>query len=573
MTQNRSEVNNSHENGLLDPNATSFAQRWGINSLKDSLAHTLIQRPIDALAQTTDQFFGSTTLPSVQFIEQPKAEQFGTVNWIAQQAGTAVGALPYLLAIHSAARGSLAPRMLSSDTQQLLQAGSRLGPTATRQIAQLEVSSAGITGATYSGLLNPVDYQQTASTESFLNGKAINTAVGAGTFVTMTASMLGLKSAASHMKAGSVKNVFSSDITIGTLAGVPSGVFGTQAESLLHGNGLASMRDTTGSVIASSLVGAGFLSLRQPLRSAIEQRQRTEPASAYTPIDKVSSKEATQFMAPTREPAVKPGERVFSAEEQSVISKWKAEQDQLPQTNFRETNPKFLENIANEVYGSGAPRRERVLHCLLGNCGSGKSSITDKIIKETGAMNPDSDVIKAKIPGYQQGLGNQAVHLDSRAIYAKVQERAFANGDNLIIQVTGIVKPDLAGILSNARSHGYSVVMHMVDVAPEISARRVFTRAQEIHPETGIRQMIPPTIPLRDIYQYNSRQNFFRVIGESARNLQQGAQPLVDGFRLWHAAPRESGVLPSTALASAKNPDDNKQFVPHGLLAKISSNR
>lgn len=564
MTEERRASNKIDTADLLNSDSLSFAQRWGITAFRDATAHTLVQRPLDAIAQTADQILGSSTLPIVQLIEQPKAEEFGTANWIAQQAGTAVGALPYLLTVHSALRNSLAPRILSTDTQHLLQAGSRLGATGRRQTAQLEMSAAAATGFTYSGLLSPVDSQQASSTESFLKAKAINGGIGAGTFAIMTGSMLGIKSAASHLSAGSTRNFLSSDITVGTMSGVPAGIFGTQADSLLHGNGFASLQDTGGAVLASSVIGAGFLSLRQPLKSGLERRTNDQ-ASSHTAIEKVSLNEAGQLINPNKEPLVRPGNKVFTAEEQRLIAQWKAEQDLLPATKLRETDPKFLESVANEVYGAGAQRKERVLHCLLGNCGSGKSQITNKLIAETGAMNPDSDVIKAKLPGYRQGLGNQAVHEDSRAVYAMVQNKAFSNGDNMIVQLTGIVKADLAKTLQNARSHGYSIVMHMVDVAPEISARRVFVRAHEVQPETGIRQMIPPTVPLRDIYQYNSRQNFFRVIGESAKSLQQGAQPLVDGFRLWHSAPRESAILPSTAFASAKTNEENKQLIPYAL--------
>lgn len=543
------------EADLLKPDGPKSTLGSAFEALRVSAAHTLVQRPLDAVAQASDQLLGTKALPKVQLIDQPKVEEFGTVNWAAQQVGTAIGALPYLLAIHSTTRGALAQKTLSPDTQQLVLAGSRLGASASKEVAQLELSAAAITGFTYSGLLSPVDFSQTTSTESFMKAKLTNGAIGAGTFAIMTGSMHGIKQLGGQAPEGLAKKILASDLGAATLAGLPAGAFGAQAESLAHGNGIAPIRDTASNMIASSLLSAGFLSLRHPLKTVLEPR-KTDLASSFTSIDRVGMKDAGVLLAPRREPQVKPSERIFSREEQQEISQWKAQQDQLKPSNLRETNPQFLEKIADEVYGNGAARKERELHCLLGNCGAGKSSITRRLVKELGAMDPDTDVIKAKLPGYEAGMGNQAVHADSRAVYSMVQNRAFANGDNLIIQVTGIVKPDVAKLLSNAREHGYSVVMHMVDVAPEISARRVFTRAHEVNPETGIRQMIPPAVPLKSEYQYNARRTFFQVIGESAKDLHQGRTPLIDGFRFWHSAPRESSILPTTALASNQSKEE-----------------
>lgn len=561
--------NTSSEADLLSPDGAKSSLGSAIDALRYSAAHTLIQRPLDALAQSSDQLFGTKALPNVQLIEQPKIEEFGTLDWAAQQVGTAIGALPYLLAIHSTTRGALASRTLSPDTQQLVLAGSRLGATASKEVAQLELSAAAITGFTYSGLLNPVDVLQTTNTETFMKAKFTNGAIGAGTFAIMTGSMHGIKQLGTQASEGVAKKVLTSDIGAATLAGLPAGVFGTQAESLAHGKGIAPFRDTASNMIASSLLSAGFLSLRHPLKTALEPR-KADNASSFTSIDRVGAKDASELLAPRKEPQVKPSERIFSREEQQEISQWKAQQDQLKPSNLRETNPQFLEKIADEVYGNGAARKERQLHCLLGNCGAGKSSITRRLVKELGAMDPDTDVIKAKLPGYEAGMGNQAVHADSRAVYAMVQNRAFANGDNLIIQVTGIVKPDVAKLLSTARENGYSVVMHMVDVAPEISARRVFTRAHEVNPETGIRQMIPPAVPLKTEYQYNARRTFFQVIGESAKDLHQGRTPLVDGFRFWHSAPRESSILPTTALASNQSKEERMDSL--ATLAGLTKN-
>lgn len=136
-----------------------------------------------------------------------------------------------------------------------------------------------------------------------------------------------------------------------------------------------------------------------------------------------------------------------------------------------------------------------------------------------------------------------------------VQNRAFSNGDNIIIQINGKSPESKYDLSKLARGNGYSIVLHMVDVAPEISALRVFQRALNPDQSTGIRQMIPPTLPLNREYQYNPRHNFFHVVGDSARSLHQGNTPAIDAFRFWHSSAKESSVVPTTSLASTK-PDD-----------------
>ena len=541
-------------NSLLQVSRKEFWEASGSRTLLQATAHAAFQSPVDALTQAADQLLGSKILPQVQFTEAPTPASPGSMNWMWQQIGTAVGALPYVILTHGAIRGTLAPRMLGADTQQLLQAGSRLGATACAEVTKLEMASAMLTGFTYAGILSPVDKSYQTSPESFLKGKAINGLLGAGSLASMTASMMGVKHFAGKLSEGTLKQHLSSDIIAATAAGVPSGILFAQAESLVHRQKFASMEETGAQVLASSIISAGFLTFRQPLKT-FGDAQQNDTASLAKHIDGLKTKQIDQLLANKAEPNVKPSEKVFSPAEQEMIKQWKSQQDKLTPTNFRETDPQLIKQIADDIYGFGAPQRERQLHCLLGNCGAGKSYVTNKLIKEIGAMNPDSDVIKARIPGYNGGIGNQAVHLDSQAIYKMVQDKAFQAGDNLIIQVTGRSKASIIDLLETANSHGYSTVLHMIDVAPEVSARRVFVRAHEVQPETGIRQMIPPTLPLTPEYSYNPRRNYFQVIAESARRHQQGDRPLLDGYRLWHSSRRESSVLPASALASANGQD------------------
>jgi hypothetical protein len=133
-------------------------------------------------------------------------------------------------------------------------------------------------------------------------------------------------------------------------------------------------------------------------------------------------------------------------------------------------------------------------------------------------------------------------------------DRALQNGDNIVWQGVGKTAKSVTGLIEQAKSHGYEVVVHMVDAPPEVAAMRVFNRAnQPPEVETGIRQMIPPEVPLKPAYQYVPRLYFFQMIGEASQNYQAG-NPTIDGFRLWRSTESQNNFLPTAGTLPAYRP-------------------
>jgi predicted kinase len=252
----------------------------------------------------------------------------------------------------------------------------------------------------------------------------------------------------------------------------------------------------------------------------------------------------------------------------------------LKETNFRETDPEMIKRLADEAYGDGAPVKGRRLDILLGNCGAGKSRVTDALAKEIGAMTPDSDHIKAKIPGYDKGMGNQAVHEDSSAAYKILLDRALKNGDNIVWQGVGKTAQSVIDLITQAKANGYEVHVHMIDAPPEVAAKRVYTRANGEPDANGIRQMIPPEVPLNPKYQYVPRLNFFKMIGDAALDFQANGQKQIDGFRLWRSTGAINEKLPpGTFIPSVRplftpvdraNNNDDEQINPEAGLFNVN---
>lgn len=527
----------------------SASQKLLENPFVNAAAHTLVQTPVDAIAQVVDKTTGSNVLPGLRLIPEARKADFGSSDWVQQQVGGAIGALPYLLVLHQTSRAALSNTMLSADTRLMLNAGVKLGSTGMKELAKLELASAGITGATYGGLLTPLRPEETLTTSGFLGAKLRNAAVGGGTFMTLSASMLGSKYLAEGMNPGLMKTILKSNVGAGVLSGLPAGFVNAQSDSLLRGNGLASIKDTSEAMLGFSLIGGLMPAGQKGIKALADRFQTPVPASQVTPIENVSVKDAAHLRNPGAPPTVKSIERVFPPKSLEKITAWKEAQATLAETKFRESEPHRIQQLADEAYGNGAPVRGRKLHILLGNCGAGKSRITEALARELGAMTPDSDHIKAKIPGYDKGMGNQAVHEDSSAAYKILLDRALQNGDNIVWQGVGKTASSVTDLIRQAKEHGYEVVVHMVDAPPEVAAQRVFNRAnQPPDPATGIRQMIPPEVPLNPKYQYIPRLNFFKMIGEAAQEYQATGNRLIDGFRLWRSTESHNPMLPSNSI-------------------------
>lgn len=527
----------------------SSSQRLLESPFVNAAAHTLVQGPVDALSQVIDKTAGTNLLPSLRLIPEAKKTEFGSGEWFQQTVGGAVGALPYLLALHAGSKQFLSKSMLSADTRLLMNAGAKLGGEATRQVARFELSAAGLTGLSYGGLLTPVRAEESGTTSDFIAAKFRHAAVGAGTFMTMHASMIETKSLAERFKPGILQTALKSDIGAGALSGLPAGMFAAQWDSILQGKGFASAKDTSESVLGFSLIGGLMPAGQRGIKFMSERVAAPKPASETIPIESLSAKDISQMKNPMEAPSVLPIERIFSPEQLKIIREWKETQANLKETKFRETDPDFIKRLADEAYGAGAAVQGRELHILLGNCGAGKSRVTDALARELGAMTPDSDLIKPKIPGYEKGMGNQAVHEDSSAAYKMLLDRALATGDNIVWQGVGKTSQSVVELIQQAKQNGYKVSVHMIDAPPEVASLRVFNRANgPPEPGTGIRQMIPPEVPLNPKYQYIPRQNFMKMVAEAAEAFHNGQGKSIHGFKLWRSTQQLSQPLPVPRL-------------------------
>lgn len=546
-----------------------------VSSALHAAAYTGLQAPVDAIAQLGHKTIGTPLAP--EMVKAPDQAQFLSAEWAGQQLGGVAGALPYLVAAHKGARHLLESRMLSPQTRMLAEVGARLAPQQAKEIARLELTSAAATGLFYGGVLTPANGKELS--QEFWTARGRNAVTSGVTFTTLSGSMLGLKSLG-QARGGMVGQVLKSDIGSGMLSGVPAGLVHANSESLLHGKGMASLNKSVESVTSFTLLGGLMpvggkvldLASKGPAKPGADGKMPLpKNASEVTPTSSLRPSEIAQLQE-TPLPNVRPVEQVFRPGEVDAIQARRLAQDKLPESTVRQSQPDTITALGEDAYVQAArerdarggkvplaPGQKPEIHMLLGNCGAGKSAVAEAIAREKGAMMPDSDLIKPKVEGYnvtvegkvEKGLGNQAVQEDASAAYDYVFDKMLANKENIVWQGVGRKASSLEKRIAQAKAAGYEVKLHFLDAPPELAAQRVWARSNKpADPETGVRQMIPPTVPLDTGpapgrynhgggYGYGPRSVFFQMIGK-----QQGGSPLVDGFKLWNSS-GERAAIPS----------------------------
>ncbi|MBY0549368.1 MAG: hypothetical protein K2W95_18980 [Candidatus Obscuribacterales bacterium] len=237
---------------LYDNSQPSIASDFG-----RSFAHTLVQAPLEGVAQLIDGKANGDTQKAVHFLDGPEHASFGTSHWAAQQAGSALGAIIPVLAIHKGVSSTLGRNY---STKAALAMSENMQALTTRQAfgaGGVKMAESALTGAIYSGVFTPVRNDET----DFWAARARNSTVGGMTFATLTGSGLGLKAIAESSTAArmpAMATALRSEVTSGILSGIPAGLVAANGDSLLSGKGFATGEQSLQSMLTFSIMGGGF---------------------------------------------------------------------------------------------------------------------------------------------------------------------------------------------------------------------------------------------------------------------------------------------------------------------------
>lgn len=229
---------------LLTPKAEAKSVA---SDLLHSFGHSLIQSPLDAMAQLKQGSADGESSKAVKLMEAPKPAEFKSLNWGAQQAGHIAGSLVWIVGLHSGVSAGFGKNMMRAEAATLgAQSAQVLQKTTTRTLLE-----SGITGTLYGGLLTPLKSNES----DFWTGRARNAVVTGTTFTTLTGAGLSVRSLGTSLGERSlVGAALRGDVLSNTLAGIPAGLVSSNFDSFARTGHLASAQQNTEQV-------AGFMAL------------------------------------------------------------------------------------------------------------------------------------------------------------------------------------------------------------------------------------------------------------------------------------------------------------------------
>jgi hypothetical protein len=134
---------------------------------------------------------------------------------------------------------------------------------------------------------------------------------------------------------------------------------------------------------------------------------------------------------------------------------------------------KYLVEVAKANSTKGPVRNEGIATIVLGRPAAGKSIISERIAHLRYAALIDSEKAKKIIPEYDNGLGVQAVHVESCDLSALVADRLIDDKANLVFPTVGTNLAYIRSLVQMLGRLGYQVDLVHVDVAPDEAFRRM----------------------------------------------------------------------------------------------------
>ncbi len=128
------------------------------------------------------------------------------------------------------------------------------------------------------------------------------------------------------------------------------------------------------------------------------------------------------------------------------------------------------------MYNGGVKKGKR-LDIVIGLPASGKSSaIVNPLSEFYQSVVIDSDIIKQKLPEYQDGWGSSLVHEESSLINAELLDVSLADGNNIVLPIVGSKVGSVEKYIAQAKRYGYSVNLHLNELPGGKAVGRLLKR-------------------------------------------------------------------------------------------------
>ena len=200
--------------------------------------------------------------------------------------------------------------------------------------------------------------------------------------------------------------------------------------------------------------------------------------------------------------------------------------------------------------------KEKKAYIVIGSPAAGKSTVAEQIAKNKRAMIIDSDEVKKTLPEFNNGVGANAVHFESKVINDLVFDRAMRNGDNMLLPRVGHTEKSILKIRSQLKANGYTTELILSDVSPKEAFKRMISRFIKTGRLINIDYF--KTIGLKPKNNYNQIKGEFDAHARIDQEGPQGSEKIVEqsekaDFRLRQSRGDGRGIRQET-LEEQKSP-------------------
>ena len=125
--------------------------------------------------------------------------------------------------------------------------------------------------------------------------------------------------------------------------------------------------------------------------------------------------------------------------------------------NFDGVKVKGYENAIANFYGSGAVKKDRIIHVMIGAPATGKSAKGKVIADHFGSKIIDSDIFKEALLGKKNLSATSSVHEEGKYLAEQVLNKAKDAGDNIVYPIIGKSEEKVMKVINNFAKDGYKV--------------------------------------------------------------------------------------------------------------------
>lgn len=220
----------------------------------------------------------------------------------------------------------------------------------------------------------------------------------------------------------------------------------------------------------------------------------------------------------------------FTKEETTRIDETRKRAQEMPETHKIDTPERtaLRNKLAEEAYGTGATNKNRRADIVIGLPASGKSSaIVKPLLKEHKGLLVDSDIVKERLPEFENGVGAGATHKESSNIADEVLARATLAGDNIVHPLLGKNTERIQKTIDDLASQGYEVYLHFNELPVEKAMDRTSTRF--LDEGRFVDPKYVEEVGLRPSQTYDTLKGYEKVSGYSkiSNDVARGESPVV----------------------------------------------